>query len=243
MTETSSSRPSVSKALVSISLIQNSLNQVREYVQASKFDSHLITGDTIEKFVNLEIPLEFPKEWSDVGYTHIHFGAIRLALNYHGTEGDRFATCIDRMDHNVSKPRKRESKKNSSQDEFCKRYMNRDPSIGPLGEDNGKFFYLIDYFAKLPQPNQNLPADSDPLPPPKSGPLPAPKRPQKSLSLPQYVCMYVCINLQIHHTNTNFHPYKNSLNKGILILPKFPPIQTDESGKPAKISTSEATLN
>ncbi|KAK5820054.1 hypothetical protein PVK06_025098 [Gossypium arboreum] len=69
------------------SLIQHSPKQVQEYVQASRFDSHLISGDSAEKFVNLEIPPEFPKEWADTGYTHIHFGAIRLALNYHGAEG------------------------------------------------------------------------------------------------------------------------------------------------------------
>ncbi|KAH1108880.1 hypothetical protein J1N35_012648 [Gossypium stocksii] len=80
------------------SLIQNSPKQVREYVQASKFDSHLITGDTTEKFVNLEIPPKFPKEWSDAGYTHIHFGAIRLALNSHGTEGKPVVARIALLD-------------------------------------------------------------------------------------------------------------------------------------------------
>ncbi|KAH1083479.1 hypothetical protein J1N35_023240 [Gossypium stocksii] len=80
------------------SLIQNSPKQVREYVQASKFDSHLITGDTTEKFVNLEIPPEFPKEWSDARYTNIHFGAIRLALNYHGTEGKPVVARIALLD-------------------------------------------------------------------------------------------------------------------------------------------------
>ncbi|KAH1107911.1 hypothetical protein J1N35_011679, partial [Gossypium stocksii] len=37
-------------------------------------------------FVTLEIPLEFPKEWMKAGYSHIHFGAIRQALNYHGAK-------------------------------------------------------------------------------------------------------------------------------------------------------------
>ncbi|KAH1032086.1 hypothetical protein J1N35_044260, partial [Gossypium stocksii] len=58
------------------------------------------------------------------------------------------------MDNSGSKPSKWKSKKNSSQNEFYKRYMNVYPSIGPLGEDN----------------------DSNRLPPLKYSPPPAPKR-------------------------------------------------------------------
>ncbi|KAK8501660.1 hypothetical protein V6N11_000131 [Hibiscus sabdariffa] len=35
----------------------------------------------------LDIPSDFPKRWIDARYSHIHFGAIRLSLNYHGVEG------------------------------------------------------------------------------------------------------------------------------------------------------------
>ncbi|KAK8539397.1 hypothetical protein V6N12_043023 [Hibiscus sabdariffa] len=41
----------------------------------------------VEQWVTLEIPSDFPKRWIDAGYSHIHFGAIRLSLNYHGVEG------------------------------------------------------------------------------------------------------------------------------------------------------------
>ncbi|KAK5772974.1 hypothetical protein PVK06_049276 [Gossypium arboreum] len=53
---------------------------------------------TPEQFVTLEIPTEFPADWACVGYTHIHFGAIRLALNYHGTTGKPVVARIALLD-------------------------------------------------------------------------------------------------------------------------------------------------
>ncbi|KAK8360347.1 hypothetical protein V6Z12_A04G157100 [Gossypium hirsutum] len=47
-----------------------------------------------EQFVTLEIPTE----WKRTGYTHIHFGAIRLALNYHGTAGKPVVARIALLD-------------------------------------------------------------------------------------------------------------------------------------------------
>ncbi|KAK5826225.1 hypothetical protein PVK06_021141 [Gossypium arboreum] len=57
---------------------------------------------------------------------------------------DRMTAWIDSMDKTTSKPRKKK-KKSSTQSEFYKRWMEGDPNIGPLGEDNGKFIYLVDY--------------------------------------------------------------------------------------------------
>ncbi|KAH1114457.1 hypothetical protein J1N35_007835 [Gossypium stocksii] len=91
------------------------------------------------------------------------------------------------MNHEASQPSKQKFKKKSSQNEFYERYINGDPSIGPLGEDNCKFLYLVNYFAKLPQPIQNLPTNPKPSSPPKSSPPPAIKRvtkPKKN-SFPQ----------------------------------------------------------
>ncbi|KAH1067456.1 hypothetical protein J1N35_032443 [Gossypium stocksii] len=68
-------------------LIHNTPKHAKQYIQASRFDSHPISASSQEQFVTLEIPPEFPKEWQRAGYSHIHFGAIRLALNYHGVEG------------------------------------------------------------------------------------------------------------------------------------------------------------
>ncbi|KAK8327455.1 hypothetical protein V6Z12_A11G183700 [Gossypium hirsutum] len=51
-----------------------------------------------KQFVTFEIPTEFPTEWKRVGYTHIHFGAIRLTLNYHGTAGKPVVARIALLD-------------------------------------------------------------------------------------------------------------------------------------------------
>ncbi|KAG8492316.1 hypothetical protein CXB51_009828 [Gossypium anomalum] len=79
-------------------LIKGSSKQVREYVQSSRFDSFPIYASSPEQLVALEIPAEFPTEWKRAGYTHIHFGAIRLALNYHGTAGKSVVARIALLD-------------------------------------------------------------------------------------------------------------------------------------------------
>ncbi|KAL4318901.1 hypothetical protein GQ457_18G021790 [Hibiscus cannabinus] len=56
------------------------------------------TGAAKEQFVTLEIPSTFPKGWIEAGYSHIHFGAIRLALNYHGAEGKPIIARIALLD-------------------------------------------------------------------------------------------------------------------------------------------------
>ena len=63
-------------------LIHHTSKEVKEYVQSSKFDQHPIS--TIEKkyFITLQIPPEFSKQWIQQGYSHIHYGAVRLA--FHG---------------------------------------------------------------------------------------------------------------------------------------------------------------
>ncbi|KAK9047700.1 hypothetical protein V6N11_053536 [Hibiscus sabdariffa] len=80
------------------SLIHTQSKYVKEYVQSSRFDKHYITGSTTEQFVTLEIPSEFPKGWMEAGYSHIHFGAIRFALNYHGVEGKPVVARIALLD-------------------------------------------------------------------------------------------------------------------------------------------------
>ncbi|KAK5771338.1 hypothetical protein PVK06_047536 [Gossypium arboreum] len=75
-------------------LIKGSAKQVREYIQASRFDSYPITVASPVQFVTLEILAEILAKWKHTGYTHIHFGAIRLALNYHGTAGKPVVATI-----------------------------------------------------------------------------------------------------------------------------------------------------
>jgi len=55
----------------------------KKYVQASSFDQYKIPSTSCEQFVTLEIRSKFPGQWISQEYTHIHFGAVRLALSYH----------------------------------------------------------------------------------------------------------------------------------------------------------------
>ncbi|KAL4348076.1 hypothetical protein GQ457_17G016990 [Hibiscus cannabinus] len=80
------------------SLIHKAPKSVKEYVQSSSFDKFYISGAAKEQFVTLEIPSTFPKGWIEAGYSHIHFGAIRLALNYHGAEGKPIVARIALLD-------------------------------------------------------------------------------------------------------------------------------------------------
>ena len=65
-------------------LIRYTPKEVKEYVQSSKFDQHPILATEKEYFVTFPIPHEFPKQWIQQGYSHIHYGAVRLALTFHG---------------------------------------------------------------------------------------------------------------------------------------------------------------
>ncbi|KAK5832181.1 hypothetical protein PVK06_015981 [Gossypium arboreum] len=62
------------------------------------FNSYPITATSPKQFVTLEILAEFLVEWAREGYTHIHFGAIRLALNYHGIVGKPVVARIALLD-------------------------------------------------------------------------------------------------------------------------------------------------
>ncbi|KAL4561472.1 hypothetical protein LXL04_033638 [Taraxacum kok-saghyz] len=61
--------------------------QAKEYVQTSKFDFFQLPATSSEHLVTLSIPPDLPRSCLHQGYTHIHFGAIRLALTFHGRKG------------------------------------------------------------------------------------------------------------------------------------------------------------
>ncbi|KAG8472569.1 hypothetical protein CXB51_034506 [Gossypium anomalum] len=91
-------KPSFSPISTIKTLIQKSSKRPKEYIQASRFDSYPISASSTEQFVTLEIPPEFPRDWRQAGYSHIHFGAVRLALNYHGTAGKPVVARIALLD-------------------------------------------------------------------------------------------------------------------------------------------------
>ncbi|KAL6003407.1 hypothetical protein ACLOJK_023630 [Asimina triloba] len=45
-----------------------------------------------------QIPKEFPASWIKEGYSHLHFGAVRLALTFHGRKGLPVAAKIALLD-------------------------------------------------------------------------------------------------------------------------------------------------
>ena len=67
------------------SLIKHQPKGVKEYIQASKVDQHPILATKKEQFITLHIPTDFPSQWKEQGYTHIHFGAIRISLSFHSS--------------------------------------------------------------------------------------------------------------------------------------------------------------
>ncbi|CDP21822.1 unnamed protein product [Coffea canephora] len=80
-------KKSFSPTRVIKSLIQYHPKGIKEYIQASKIDQHPIPATKKEQFITLHIPNDFPLQWRQQGYTHVHFGAIRISLPFHGRKG------------------------------------------------------------------------------------------------------------------------------------------------------------
>lgn len=70
---------------VKCSVESTTTNQVKKYVQASKFYSYQLLASQIEHMVIL--PSDLPYHCLAQGYTYIQFGAILLELTFHGRKG------------------------------------------------------------------------------------------------------------------------------------------------------------
>ncbi len=68
-------------------LVSPSQRAIKEYVQATKFVQHTLPATSKEQYVALEVPSNFPRQWTTEGFTHLHFGVVHLALTYHGRKG------------------------------------------------------------------------------------------------------------------------------------------------------------
>ncbi|KAH0781394.1 hypothetical protein KY290_000992 [Solanum tuberosum] len=44
------------------------------------------------------MPEDFPRQWKSLGFTHIHFGVVRVALTYHGRKGQPVVACLSLLD-------------------------------------------------------------------------------------------------------------------------------------------------
>ncbi|MBA0765642.1 hypothetical protein Gotri_014802 [Gossypium trilobum] len=60
--------------------------------------------------------------------------------------------CFEDLDEEIRKSRRLKNHRKSTQSKFFERWIKGDPDIGLLGEDNGKFVYLVDYSAGKPKP-------------------------------------------------------------------------------------------
>ncbi|KAK8990237.1 hypothetical protein V6N11_008943 [Hibiscus sabdariffa] len=146
--------------------------------------------------------------------------------------------------------KKKNRKKNSIHSQLYQRWKNGDPTVGPLGEDNGKFIFLVDYG---PRRKEEIPVPKEvpqTLPPSDSSPPPSYKK-EKPVRLVQ-PC-YKKIQKEVSQTNTQsicmITPTGSSYNKDFPPLEEFaekefrhiPKIPTQLHGE--KISAAEATLN
>ncbi|CAN6921606.1 unnamed protein product [Brassica oleracea] len=65
----------------------SSSRKVMEYVQSSKFSSCQVPATEEEQFISLNIPENLPRLWQQQGYTHLHFGVVRIGLTLHARKG------------------------------------------------------------------------------------------------------------------------------------------------------------
>ncbi|XP_019087516.1 PREDICTED: uncharacterized protein LOC104724406 [Camelina sativa] len=62
-------------------------HNAKELVLASPLEQHLIPATETEQMIPLRINEGMIHHWRTQGYTHLHYGAIRLALTLHGRKG------------------------------------------------------------------------------------------------------------------------------------------------------------
>ena len=84
-------------------IIETSIRTPIEYNQASSFSQYQLPITLQVQLVTLQIPPEFPSHWIAQGYTHIHFGAIRLTLAYHARKGLPINALIGLLDTRMKK--------------------------------------------------------------------------------------------------------------------------------------------
>uniref|UniRef100_M1DSP2 Reverse transcriptase n=1 Tax=Solanum tuberosum TaxID=4113 RepID=M1DSP2_SOLTU len=80
------------------SLVQQKPKGVREYVVVLKLYQHPILANQEEQFITLQMPEDFPRQWKSLGFTHIDFGAVIVALTYYGRKGQPVVARISLLD-------------------------------------------------------------------------------------------------------------------------------------------------
>jgi len=79
-------------------LISSKRPHVKEYVQSSRMDQCSLAATTEEQYVNIEIPKDLIRHWQTEGYTHLHYGAIRLVLSLHRRRGLPVSARVSLLD-------------------------------------------------------------------------------------------------------------------------------------------------
>ncbi|RDY09254.1 hypothetical protein CR513_06401, partial [Mucuna pruriens] len=79
-------------------LISTRRPYVKEYVRSSKMECCSLAATSEEQYVTIEISRELIRHWQLEGYTHLHYGAIRLILSLHGRRGLPVSARVSLLD-------------------------------------------------------------------------------------------------------------------------------------------------
>ncbi|KAI9128681.1 hypothetical protein K1719_000164 [Acacia pycnantha] len=69
------------------SLIRTRRPDVKEVVQSTRLEQCTLPATAQEQYSTIKIGQDLIDKWKSEGYTHLHFGAIRLVLTLHGRKG------------------------------------------------------------------------------------------------------------------------------------------------------------
>ncbi|KAM7532210.1 hypothetical protein LguiB_035620 [Lonicera macranthoides] len=75
---------------------------VKEFVQCTPFDSLFVKSGHEEQFFTVPIPPDIVRLALSQGYTHMHFGAIRFAVTFHGRKGLQAVARIALVDSRLT---------------------------------------------------------------------------------------------------------------------------------------------
>ncbi|KAM7505351.1 hypothetical protein LguiB_004255 [Lonicera macranthoides] len=75
---------------------------VKEFVQCTPFDSLFVKSGHEEQFFTVPIPPDIVTLALSQGYTHMHFGAIRFAVTFHGRKGLQAVARIALVDSKLT---------------------------------------------------------------------------------------------------------------------------------------------
>ncbi|WVY95146.1 hypothetical protein V8G54_034234 [Vigna mungo] len=70
----------------------------KEFVQSSRMKQCSLVATPEEQYATIEIPKELIRHWQHEGYTHLHYGAIRLILSLHGRRGLPVSVRVSLLD-------------------------------------------------------------------------------------------------------------------------------------------------